>query len=70
MGDTSSLGITRMIRQYQGVDPAGLDCSDAYTYGGYAATAIEVGMGGYGIYKARANMRRDKTGERRLSESS
>ena len=52
MGDNSSLGITRMIRQYQGVDPAGLDCSDAYTYGGYASTAIEVLAGGAGIIKA------------------
>lgn len=51
-GDTASLGITRYIRQWQGIDPPGLECSRWYNAGGWAAVAVEVATGVGGIVKA------------------
>lgn len=52
IGDTASLGITRYIRQWQGIDPPGLECSRWYNAGGWAAVAVEVATGVGGIAKA------------------
>ena len=51
-GDTASFGISRYIRQGQGLDDSSLDCSTAYNIGGWSAVGVEVVGGGYGIYKA------------------
>jgi len=51
-GDTASGGITRYIRQWQGTDIPGLECSGWYNAGGWAAVAVEVATGVGGLTKA------------------
>ncbi|HKP68704.1 MAG TPA: RHS repeat-associated core domain-containing protein, partial [Pyrinomonadaceae bacterium] len=51
-GDTASLGITRGIRDWQGIDTVNWDCLTAYNAGGWAAVAVDAGTGVGGLAKA------------------
>jgi hypothetical protein len=51
-GDTTLFGASRAIRQYQGIDDPSLDCSTAYSAGGWTAIAVQVAAGGIGGLRA------------------
>jgi RHS repeat-associated protein len=51
-GDEATMGISRIVRQLQGIDDPDMPCSWEYKAGGYLALAAEVAAGGAGGLRA------------------
>ena len=63
-GDTTLFGVSRSIRQWQGIDDPTLDCSVAYQAVGWTAIGVQAAMGGVGLYRGGLSLATQSAGPR------
>ncbi len=63
-GDTFLFGTPQWIRQKQGIDTPGIECSVAYQAGGWTAIAFQAAEGGVGLYRGGLSLATRTTGAR------
>ena len=50
-GDAATAGVSKLIRNWEGLDDLGVECTNDYKAGWWTATAIQLAEGGYSLYK-------------------
>jgi RHS repeat-associated protein len=63
-GDTTLFGVSRSIRQWQGIDDPSLPCSVEYQAGEWTAIGVQAATGGVGLYRGGLALATGNVGER------